>query len=324
MLDSRLAEIIEKIAKFGNTSKEEVQRRIEAKKEALGGLISYEGAAQIVAAELGIRFDSIKLNLSDLLPGMRKVNVIGKIVELYPIRNYRKGDKELKLASFLLADSTDAIRVVLWDTKHIALIEQGKIKEGDTVEISNGFVRGDMNSKEIHLTGLSDIALSSIKLEQIVEKEKYPFKLIAELTLNTRAKIKANIVQAFSPSFYDFCLVCNKKAENCGHAEFEKRGVFAFIVDDGSESIRCIAFNDTILKILGIDSIDEISSEASASEKASEKLQAKLQAILGDEFWFVGRVRKNTFRDRLEFVVDDAEQVDVKELIEKLQSSSLK
>ncbi|MEM4318700.1 MAG: DUF2240 family protein [Candidatus Pacearchaeota archaeon] len=313
MINAKIDEIIEKIAKIAKTDKEEVKRRIEAKKAALSGLISYEGAAQIVAAELGIKFDSIKLNIADLLPGMRHINVIGKIIELYKIQKFVRGGKEQKLASFLFADATDCIRVVLWDTKHIALIEEGKLKEGDTVEISKAYVRGDVNSKELHLTGISDISLSSIKLEQTINKETRPFRFINQLTTNSRVKIKANIVHAFKPMIYDFCPICNKKAGNCEHESFEKRIVFAFIVDDGTSNIRCIAFTPIAMKILGL-----------ANKIEDLEVEARLVDLLGEEFWLTGRVRKNTFRDALELVVEDAEQVDVKELIEKLQSSSLK
>jgi hypothetical protein len=74
-----MKKIVEKIAKLSNLSEEEIAKKIEAKREALSGLISFEGAAQIVAAELGIRFDNIKVNIEDLLPGMRKVNVGPKL-----------------------------------------------------------------------------------------------------------------------------------------------------------------------------------------------------------------------------------------------------
>ena len=310
MIKADINELIEKIAKLTGISKEEVERRIEAKREKLSGLISREGAAQIVAAELGIKFDNIKLSIADLLPGMKRVNVLGKIIEIYGVRNYRRNDKELKVASFLLADSTDAIRVVLWDTNHIALIEQGKIKKEDTIEISNAYVRGDVYNKELHLTNISEISLASVKLDNVVNKEKYVYRLIDKLTLNSRAKIKANVVQVFKPHLFDFCSVCNAKVngvcEKHENEAIEKRVLFTFIVDDGSSSIRCLAFKDQALKMLEASSVEEIEN--------------KISNLLGEEFWFEGRVRKNEFRNELEFIVDSVEKVDVKELIEKLQS----
>jgi len=298
-----MKKIVEKIAKLSNLSEEEIAKKIEAKREALSGLISFEGAAQIVAAELGIRFDNIKLNIEDLLPGMRKVNVLAKIVEIDGIRKYVRNGKELKVASMLIADATGSIRVVLWDTKHIALIEEGKMKKGDVVEISRADVRGSMESKELHLGGASDIAISNTDLE-VIEVEKYPLKTISQLVTNSRAKIRAFVVQAFVPSLYDFCVQCNKKidANANGHEHAtEKRMIFSFIADDGTESIRAIAFGEEAKKILKEDDFDEA-----------------IKNVYGEEFWLKGRVRRNSFRDALEFVVEEAEPVDVKKLIEEL------
>lgn len=299
-------ELIEKISKFSNFSKEEIRKRIEAKREKLGRLISLEGAAQIVAAELGVKFENITLNISDLLPGMKRINVIGKIIDNYGVRFYKRGDKQLKVATFLLADSTDAIRVVLWDTNHIDLIEKNEIKLGDIVEINNAYVRGDIDNKELHLTNNSIIKLSENKIENIVDEYKYKYKLIDKLTTNVRAKIRAFVVQIFTPKIFDMCPICNSRS--CiEHEEREKRILFPFIVDDGSGNIRCVAFKETTLKMLNVNNIDEINEE-------------KLKNLIGEEFWFDGRVRKNKKRDEIEFVVNDVEKVDIKQLIEKLQN----
>ncbi|MCK4647856.1 DUF2240 family protein, partial [Candidatus Pacearchaeota archaeon] len=121
--------ILEKISKSSGLEKEEIERRIEAKRAKLSGLISKEGAAQVIAAELGISFDNEKLKIEELLPGMRKVNVIGKVINLSPVRTFttKKGDAG-KVANVFLADDTSNIKVVLWDTNHISLIEKEEIK----------------------------------------------------------------------------------------------------------------------------------------------------------------------------------------------------
>ena len=122
--------IIEKIARASNLDKEEIKRKVQAKRAKLSDLISYEGAAQIVAVELGINFENEKLKINELLPGMRKVNVIGKIITLFPVRAFKNSKGEdSKVANFVLADDTSNIKIVLWDTNHIALIEEGNIGE---------------------------------------------------------------------------------------------------------------------------------------------------------------------------------------------------
>src|SRR4030043_451746 len=123
--------IIEKISKISGLEKEEIERRIEAKRAKLSGLISKEGASQVVAAELGISFDNEKLKIEELLPGMRKVNLIGKILNISPVRTFKtkKGD-DGKVVNLFIADDTSNIKVVLWDTNHIGLIEKGQVIVG--------------------------------------------------------------------------------------------------------------------------------------------------------------------------------------------------
>ena len=72
--------IKERISKL----KAELQRDKQTKKKQKGSnpfSVKKEGAAQIVAAELGINFDKERLKISELVQGMKRANVLGKVVE---------------------------------------------------------------------------------------------------------------------------------------------------------------------------------------------------------------------------------------------------
>lgn len=114
MVDENYDKILEKISRTSGVDKGELERRVEAKRAKLAGLISREGAAQVIAAELGINFDNEKLKINELLSGMRKVNTLGKIIRLSPVRTFvtKRGD-EGKVVNFVLADDTSNIKVVL-------------------------------------------------------------------------------------------------------------------------------------------------------------------------------------------------------------------
>src|SRR3989344_8953137 len=125
------SQLVERIAKASGKIADDIHRLVEAKRAKLSGLISREGAAQIVASELNINFDKEKVKIGEIVEGIKKVNVIGKIIEMNPVREYKKENRQGKIGSFLLADETGNIRVVLWDTNHISLIEKNEIKNGD-------------------------------------------------------------------------------------------------------------------------------------------------------------------------------------------------
>ena len=56
-MEENYLQLIGLISEKSGISKDEIERKIEAKQAKLAGLISKSGAAQIIAAELNINFD---------------------------------------------------------------------------------------------------------------------------------------------------------------------------------------------------------------------------------------------------------------------------
>src|SRR3989304_1340041 len=131
------SKLVERISKASKLAADEIERKVEAKKAKLSGLISKEGAAQIVAAEMGINLDMERLKISEIFDGMKKANVVGKVLDVLSIREYNKNGKSGKVANLRVGDESGNARVVLWDTNHISLIEGGKIAKGSVIELSN-------------------------------------------------------------------------------------------------------------------------------------------------------------------------------------------
>ena len=248
-MEGNYERILEKLATTSGVEKEEIERRVEAKRAKLSGLISKEGAAQVIAAELGISFDDEQLKIEELLPGMRKVHVIGKVINLSPVRTFttKKGE-EGKVVNIFLADDTSNIKVVLWDTNHIALIEKQEIKNGSVVEISNGGIRDN----ELHLGSFSEIKLSNETFENVKSEKIVKEKTISDFKISDNVGVRAFVVQAFEPRFFNVCSECKKKvvpegedfvcAEH-GKVAPEKRAILNLVIDDGTESIRAVFFS---------------------------------------------------------------------------------
>jgi hypothetical protein len=307
--------IVEKISKKSGLEKEEIERRIEAKRAKLSGLISKDGAAQIVAAELGISFDNEKLKLEELLPGMRKVNTRGKVTGVSPVRTFKtkKGD-DGKVVNLFLADETSNIKVVLWDTNHISLIETGKVGEGVVIEILNGAMR----ENELHLGSFSEVKITNEKIDSVNTDKVFRVRNISDLKNSDNAKIRAFVVQSFDPKFFYVCPSCRKKvipegngyicAEH-GKVVGEKRALSNVILDDGSETIRAVAFHDN-LAMLGL----------SAFENPEELLKQR-ESLLGKEMFFSGSVRSNKMFNTPEFIIEGAEIVDADLLIKELEAN---
>lgn len=306
------SQLIERIAKSSGLLADEIDRRIEAKRAKLSGLISKEGAAQILASELGINFEKEKMKISELLPGMKRVNIIGKIIRLFPVRNFSKNGREGKVASMIVADETANIRAALWDTNHIQLIESKKIKEGDVVEISNA----SMKNTELHLTNFSDIKPSLERIEDVKTEKMYFDRKISELMQGENIRTRAVIVQMFEPRFFEICPECNKKAirdaegarcEAHGKIMPVKRALLTLVIDDGNSNTRAVMFSEGIEKI----GINEIGN--------TEEFLKKKEELMGDELFFSGNVRQNKVFNTNELIIEDVQQADVERLIEQLE-----
>jgi len=315
MVEGNYNKVIKRIASSSGLSEEEIERKVQAKIAKLSGLISKEGAAQIVCSELGISLEDEKFKIDELLPGMRKVNVVGKVINLFPVRTFERQGKTNKVANFIIADDTSNIKIVLWDTNHIELIENGKVKEGSVVEISGG----SMRDNEIHLGSFSELKLSDEEFDKLKTERIVKEKSIMEFKTGDNVSVRAFIVQAFDPRFFNVCPECKKKVipegnkfkcNEHGNVPAEKRALINIVIDDGTESIRSVLFND-VLPDLGLTELED-----------SEKLSHQKEDLLGKEMVFTGNIRMNKFFNNPEFIISRVTSVDLDGLINKLESKN--
>jgi replication factor A1 len=307
MNEENYERILEKIAKISGIEKDEVLRRIDAKRAKLSGLISQEGAAQIVAAELGVSFDNEKLKLNEILPGMRKINVVGKIINSFPVRVFKtqRGD-EGKVMNMIIADDTSNTKVVLWDTNHISLFENKVLSNGSVVEIVNASVRDG----EIHLGSFSDIKPTNANFDELVTERIIKEKKISDFKVSDSAKVRAFVVQSFEPRFFEVNKETGKKLtddERARGVPTEKRALINIVIDDGSETIRAVVFHEQ-LKQLGLTDLEN-----------EERRILQRENILGKEFIFSGVVKKNNYFNNEEFSINSVEEVNLDALIAEFE-----
>jgi len=288
------ASLIERIASAAKVTKEEIEQKIEAKRSKLSGLVSKEGAAQIVAAELGVTFENEKLKLNELSEGMKRVRVAGKITRVFPVREFSKNGRSGKVGSFQLGDPTSNVRAVLWDVNHISLLEDKKFDIGSVVEISNASVRNG----ELHLSAFSDIKSSDEKMDDVKASRVLTDGFIKDAKAGDQMHVRACIVQVFDPKYFD-----GKNGE--------KRALVNIVLDDGTETIRATV-GPEVLKELGF--VDE-------EIYSAETFKTKKDLLLGDERVFSGSFKVNTYFNKLEMSIQATKNVDIDSLIKTLQKA---
>lgn len=182
-----LDEIISRIASETGMGEEEVQAKVEEKQRELGGLVTPIGAAHIIANEAGINLlegfsKSNELKIENIIPGMSSVDVVGRVTRVFQPREFMREDKgKGRVASLILADDTGSIRVVFWG-KDTALLEEGRIQEGDILRVRNAYTKENINGEaEVHLGMRARVIVNP---EDVVEGIPMPEdrkKKIAEL-----------------------------------------------------------------------------------------------------------------------------------------------
>ena len=199
---------INKIIEETGLTRNEIKNRVEEKKNELKGLISEEGALFIIAKELGVDvkeenkelLKDIEINISDIIPNMKNITLIGRIKQVNRVFSFNKKDGGSgNVGSFILHDNSGEIRIVLWDD-HTLILENPEFEKNELVKILNGYARkGKTDETEVHIGRLGKIIIAP----EDVDYKKYPkikdeFIMIEDINLSLPSvSIEGKIMQIF-------------------------------------------------------------------------------------------------------------------------------
>ncbi len=318
-----LSEMIEKIVAETGLEPHDIMQKIEEKKTEMSNLISEEGAAYMIAKELGVNIarTAERLNISSILPGMQNVDIIGKITKILPLREFSSERSSGKVMNFFLADSTGSVRVSLWNDEIDKLVFQ----EGDTIRM-RGFAKADnMGTAELRLGRFGSLILSEEKIDEVSA-----IKLSAERALITQFKegmfceIRACVLQVFESNlFYEICPQCETRVKadeslnfmctTHGVVEPDYNIIISCVLDDGTGNVRAVFFGEVAEQLINMKKRD-------AKKLHDIKgVQALIEKIpIGKDLLFAGKVKSNAMFDRLEFIVNSVKKIDVMKEIEML------
>jgi len=310
--------IVQRIIEKTNLTNEEINQKIIEKQQELSNLVSKEGAAYIIARELGLDlFPRVKrrLEIKNVIPKIRNLNLSGRIVRIMEPRAFEKNGRKGKVANIIIGDSTGTIRMSLWDAQ-TEIIE--KLKSGMAVETFGAYTKEDgIGGVEIRLSGKGGLKIleeSDLPTLEKLEKvsQKLERKRILDLREGDSTEIKAAVVQLFETNiFYEICPTCGGrvtknenefKCDEHGIIKPDKAIVLSGVIDDGTANTRAVFFRNAALQLIGMEMEDVLEKKDSLFDNID---------ILGKEFLMNGRVRRNKMFNRLEFIVNNVNEVDV-------------
>lgn len=321
-----LPEIKEKIIASGKIDADELEAKIRAKINDLSGLISEEGAAHIIANELGIgliNLNKSKLKIKEIYAGMRNLSTVGKVVQKFDVREFSKGDRLGKVCSLVLGDETGTIRVVFWNDQ-VDLLK--KVDKGDILQITEAYVRENNDKIEIHLGNSGEIKVNppGEAISSVREGTSYERKKIEQLQNGEDgAEILGTIVQVFDPRFFQVCSSCNKRVVETeegfrcnehGQATPILSYVMNIVLDDGTGNIRGVLWKNQTNHLL-----EKTEAEMTLYKDNLAAFEEIKNELLGEQFKFMGRVKRNEMFDRLEFNVQLVTKAKPEEEIARLE-----
>jgi replication factor A1 len=110
--------------------------------------------------------DSVKV--ADITAESKAVNFIARIVSVFEVKEFTREDGAIgRVVNLIVGDETGKIRVTLWDNNAV-LIKTGKIKVGQTIQLS-GYVKRGYSGIEIHV-GNNDILTESEEQIEVTKR----------------------------------------------------------------------------------------------------------------------------------------------------------
>ncbi len=319
--------IIEIVSEKTDKDKSEIQKKIEERIDKLAGLVSKQGAAMIIAHEMGVDVEDEfrkEIKVKDLNEEMNNISLTLKITDVSEVNSFEKqtdnGTFKGKVASIKAGDETGTTRMVFWNDM-VSTFKKLDFKEGDVYEFQNLRIsKNNFGNLELIANNQTKIKKKKeeIEVKQNNYNNNYNEKLIYDLKQIKDDKrhyvtLAGHIVHLFDPRSFKVCPECKKRVKEesnvskCNdHGEVDPDDSFFIsgFLDDGTERVRITFFNNTIKNLLKTE------------EKRLKEEGIKNQGI-GRYIEVDGRAIYNKQFERVEVVANQVKKVNVEKEIEK-------
>jgi ssDNA-binding replication factor A large subunit len=289
-------DVIKIIVQKTKKPEEEIWNLIEAKRKELDYLISEEGAAHIIASELGVSL-KVSMRVEELQEGATGVKIFLRVTRVYPAREFKKDGRKGKVRNIMAEDGTGGVRISLWDKR-----AEMDAKEGDILYVSGGYVKKTKAGLEIRVGNQGQAELNpkdapaSLKMTRKVSVEE---RTLDQVKAGKTFIIKASLVQVSDrvPFF---------------ESPEGKQLMVSGIIEDGTGSIRAIFFRRAAEALIGIPREKAIEvAEMSGYQALLEKVPVLKELKL------YGKIKHNEMMNSDELIVNRVYPIDPGEEVDK-------
>jgi replication factor A1 len=258
---------------------EELKDEIKRKERQYGGYITAQGALFLIAKERGIEvrssnvdyevfedymneidLDEFTISINRVQENMTNIVLLGKIAKIFPLHEFtRKDGMPGVVGSFLLADHTDVIKIVLWG-EQTELMNTEFFEVGTVLRVINGYAKVGRNDLlEVHLSKKGKLILnpddmSDTKLEELEHIRLDPNSEESKYTESPRSQ-PTNIKEVLAQEGFVYAVsgyVTIDELKEFDTDEGELSFLLKFTLSDESGSVAVNVWGMHALEILKI------------------------------------------------------------------------
>ncbi len=146
-------------------TREELLKKFDRKRMETGYLLNLEGAAFLVANDLGVILQDrnqleTRIKIKDVISKLRDVTIVGRLIMIYPIREFARPDGSVgRLQRLFIGDESGTTETCIWNNK-IDEYNLQKISVNSIIKIEHAYSRESMDGQfELHIGDRSRITV---------------------------------------------------------------------------------------------------------------------------------------------------------------------
>ena len=174
----------------------DIEEKIKEKVNEFSGFITNEGAAFLVAKEMGLNvsspfiegdpnafleqeidYDEFTIPINEIKEGMSNIVILGFISKIFQPREFKRKDGTIgKVGSFYLSDPSGTVKIVVWD-ENVDLLSSKCFRTGEIVRFIGGYAKIGRNEEiEVHLGKKGKLEIAPEEVNKKLMKELKEFR----------------------------------------------------------------------------------------------------------------------------------------------------
>ena len=285
--------------------------------------LSLRQGGQVIKEPEGVDIKKIKENIIkisgiDAAPeGI--VDTYARIIAIYPIKTFKKEEKERQVINFEISDGLKPIRCIAFDAWANEI--SSNFKKGDLIRLSDVTIKDGLYDLELYVNWNSTLTKdpkTKVKIPPLSELISADIKeeKIEKLQNNNSYKISGTVISVNKGNLRSFkCPDCKEKVflinneficEACNKPVDPDMNIFSSVtLDDSTGVIKVSLFNQLLESIYDLKK-EDLKKDLSQEEK--ENIFSKAESkLLGKRAIVTGKAKQNDFSNQLEFMASTFE-----------------